>query len=391
MTDHFFCRYFVLIFFALCVSWISAALPATLAQTPTPECIHHGDVNLDGEITASDAQTSFLITLGLFTPTFEQECAADCNADGDVTAGDAQMIFLVVLGMANCSDPLATPTPTPAVFELDVVYIAPGSFIQGSPDAEPCRWEGEGPQHQVTLTRGFNMMTTEVTRQLWADLAAVQSSLPTDPSSEFSPSMDHPADQVLWYEAILFANLLSIQNGMTQCYYSDEAFTAPITSDDYLYGPFFCNFGASGYRLPTEAEWEYAARAGTTGIFSCEELNFSGATCFVCAPGSFTTLEQHAVFCANYPGGAAVSGSKLQNPWGLFDIHGNLAEWCWDWMSDYTADPIIDPTGAATGFNRIAKSGAWTGYPSTVRSAWRGPAAPDSRSVIGFRLIQTVP
>jgi hypothetical protein len=82
------------------------ATPAPPTHTPTPDCIHHGDVNFDGVISAADAQLAFMITLGMYSPTYEEECAADCNGDGIVSAADAQLIFLTALGSGNCVDPL---------------------------------------------------------------------------------------------------------------------------------------------------------------------------------------------------------------------------------------------------------------------------------------------
>lgn len=377
-----------------CVSLISISIAILFAVIPTgaqpawSDCINDGDVNRDGHVTAGDAQLAFYITLEIYSPTPEEACAADCNGDGDVTSGDAQSIFLVVLDLDECADSLPV--------QVECIYIAPGTFIQGSPLTEPCRGTDE-VQHPVTLTRGFHLMNTEVTRRMWADLKTVQPDLPRDPSNEsLSPDMNHPVQEVTWFEAVLFANLLSLQHGYDRCYYADETFTIPIDITNYQSGPHFCDFLADGYRLPTEAEWEYAARAGTTGPFSCDEDNYTDDTCPYCVPGMLPVLEQYAVFCPNrvpLPGGPEQVGSKLPNPWGLYDLHGNVWEWCWDWYGPYPEDAVSDPQGPESGFNRVSRGGFFAYIARYARSAVRTEyCVPGARSIsIGFRLARSVP
>lgn len=267
------------------------------------------------------------------------------------------------------------------------VYIAPGSFIMGSPETEPCRFSDE-TQHQVTLTRGFYMMQTEVTRQMWADLKAVQPTLPNDPSyTSYSPTMDHPVQSNTWYESVLFANLLSVQYGFVPCYYKDAGFTTPVDATNFETGSFYCNFNASGYRLPTESEWEYACRGGTTTAFSCSETNYTSGNCWFCIPGIHSILEQYCDYCANAPGFSSEVGSKLPNPAGLYDIHGNVWEWCWDWYGAYPPETVSDYAGAESGWNRVNRGGSWLSFARYCRSAFRDGYAPYFRSnVLGFRL-----
>jgi formylglycine-generating enzyme required for sulfatase activity len=352
------------------------------------ECIHHGDVNFDGVITAADAQLAFTIVLGQYIPTFEEECAADCNGDGIVSSSDSQNIFLYALGLDECVDPIPTPT-----IPIQFVYIEPGTFTRGSPETEPCResWGHDETQHQVTLTRGFNMMTTEVTRGMWSDLQALQPTLPNDPSNiAYSPTNDHPVQMNTWYEAVLFANLLSFENGLNRCYYTDPDFTEPIDISNYTTGPFYCDFSSDGYRLPTEAEWEYAARAGTTGVFSFDEPLYDDATCTECDPGMLPTMEDYAVFCANSPEMAETVGSRLPNPWGLYDMHGNVWEWVWDFYGEYPSDPVADPEGSATGEWRVKRGGSFYFDARRCRSAMRMDDHPQFKySNLGFRLVRT--
>ena len=285
---------------------------------------------------------------------------------------------------------LVTATPTLSPVPTGFVFISPGGFKMGSPLDEPCRETNE-TQHEVTITRGFYMMRTEVTRQMWADLKAVQPTLPDDPSDTHdSFTMNHPVQNNTWLEAVLFSNLMSVQTGYTRCYYKDAGFSIPVDSTNYMSGTFYCNFNANGYRLPTESEWEYACRGGTTGAFSCDEPDYHSWNCHNCAPGTNPVLEDYCVFCANDPGGIAVVGSKLPNPNGLYDIHGNVWECCWDWYGTYPSDTVTDPTGPTSGSFRVMRSGAFYYYARGCRSAYRNYFSQSLRdSIQGFRLVRT--
>ncbi|MGB3975588.1 MAG: SUMF1/EgtB/PvdO family nonheme iron enzyme [bacterium] len=388
---------------AVCMVIVFVGYSGIAARSAVSDCIHHGDVNLDARITAADAQLAFFITLGQYSPTYEEECAADCDGSGRVTSADAQLIFLTVLGTGACEDPLGTPTPTLTPMPGDLVatdpivvnmrFVPAGSFTQGSPNTEPCRDNDEGPQFTHILTRNLAVMETAVSRQMWADLKAVQGTLPADPSdTDFSPTMNHPVQQNIWNESVLFANLLSLQNGFAQCYYTDAGYTIPVTDENYMFEPIFCNFNADGYRLPTEGEWEYFARAGTSGPFSCDERYYNFDNCFTCEQGMLPTLEQYCVFCANSSWETAVVGSKLPNPWNLKDVHGNVFEWCWDWYVDsYPSGTVTDYVGPSFASGRIYRGGSWDKYPMFTRSAFRGWNFPTHRSYgLGFRLVRTV-
>ncbi|MFC1852874.1 formylglycine-generating enzyme family protein [candidate division CSSED10-310 bacterium] len=266
-----------------------------------------------------------------------------------------------------------------------------GTFVQGSPADEPCRYSDE-TRFTHTLTRSVAVMETEVTRQMWADLKAVQSSLPSDPTdTNYSSGMSNPAQNMTWYETILFANLLSVRNSLTGCYYTDAGFTTPIDASNYTSGPFYCNFGASGYRLLSEGEWEYAARAGTTTPFSCNETNYTSGNCSSCTAGTHPTLEQYAVYCANDNNQSEAVGSKLPNPWNLKDMHGNVREWCWDWYNSTYPSDTADYTGPGSGSNRVSRGGSWFGNAKICRSADRDYYTPPSHgSLLGFRLVRSV-
>lgn len=304
------------------------------------------------------------------------------------TATSTESTFTPTNTPTHTPTPLITPPPT------GYVYIHSGQFWMGQ-SYDPCSYIDERPRHDVILSQDIHMMQTEVTRQLWLDLRDSQPDLPEDPSDlAVSPTLNHPVQNCSWFEAILFANLLSLQNGLTPCYYSDELFINPIDEMNYTTGPFYCDFDAAGYRLPTEAEWEYACRASTTTIFSCNETNYNESNCgnTHCPAGTHPVLELHCVHCPNNPGGAEPVGSKLPNPWGLLDMHGNVWEWCWDVFGDYPSDSVTDPTGPGAGSFRVFRGGSWRSIAQFCRSAERGHNTPDyANHAIGFRLVRAAP
>jgi len=269
--------------------------------------------------------------------------------------------------------------------------VCAGTFIQGSPTDELCRFTNE-TQFNHTLTRNIAVMQTEVTRQMWADLRAVQPTLPADPTDPmYGSGMSNPAQNMSWYETVLFANLLSLQNGYDRCYYTDASFTVPVDVTNYTTGPFYCDFGASGYRLLSEGEWEYTARAGTTTPFSCNETNYTSGNCTSCTAGTHPTLEQYAVYCANDTGKSEPVGSKLPNPWNLSDMHGNVLEWCWDWYDATYPGDTTDYPGAGSGSYRVIRGGGWNNGARYCRSAYRYYYAPGDRGGnFGFRLVRSV-
>lgn len=271
-------------------------------------------------------------------------------------------------------------------------HIQGGTFIQGTA-ADPCLGPDEVP-FTHTLTRDFLAMETEISRQMWEDLQALRPNLPDDPSGlTVSITLNHPVQFVSWAETLLFANLYSVEHGLEPCYYTDDTQSTPITPSNYLDGNYYCDFDADGFRLPTEGEWEYMTRAGTTGPFSIEEPNFSNETCSSnCIQGTFSTLETVAFICDNSPLGPWAVGSISPNPWGIKDVHGNVWEWCWDWSDTYPTSPQTNYTGPSSGTFRIHRGGNWAESAQFARSADRTRSTPAARvTTLGFRLVRTYP
>ncbi len=300
--------------------------------------------------------------------------------------------------------PQYTPTPLPGtIWETDNIVgtmrlvhrTNSVGFRQGSPSTEACR-DGDEDWFYHTLSRDISVMTTEVTRQMWSDLLAVQPSLIADPSdTSASPAMSYPVQRVLWPEVLLFANLLSIEQGYTPCYYKDIYFETPLDASNYSTAPWFCNMNVDGFRLPTEGEVEYFTRAGTIGAFSIDEPNYDATTCDTDSPSpDLTALKSVCVFSANDPGHTEPAGSKNANPWNLRDAHGNVMELCWDAkiayplddVGDYFADPYTSGTT-----RRSVRGGDWTKNARYARSANRAYNTITFRNnYTGFRLVRTI-
>lgn len=280
-------------------------------------------------------------------------------------------------------------------------YIPAGTFTQGSPDTEVGRmkyflggtYSDEGPQFQHTLTKNMAVMETEVTRRMWADLRTAQSSLPADPTETYHGSgMNNPVQKVTWYEAVLFANLMSQQQGLERVYYADSAYGVPITSSNYQTDSVYVKWSANGYRLPTEGEWEYFTRGGTTGPFWVAEPLYNASTSDGCTVGALPALEGVAWFCANAGNTTHAAGSKVANPWRLKDVHGNVREWCWDWYySHYPSTKQTDYRGPTSGLGRVFRGGSWECNPQFMRLAGREYTLPGGYGEdLGFRLLRSV-
>ena len=247
---------------------------------------------------------------------------------------------------------------------MEFSRIPAGTLLMGSPKEEPGREEDEG-QHLVTISEPFYMQVTEVTQGQWQKL------LGKDPSY-FSDCGDAcPVEQVTWSDAVEFCNRLSELEGLRIAYRVLEGFTVWEKE-------------AEGYRLPTEAEWEYACRAGSTSAF------YTGGITRI-REALDPNLDRAGWYFGNVLGTQPVKG-KVCNPWGLYDMHGNVWEWCWDWYGQYDASPVQDPTGPLVGARRVLRGGSWHGDAKNCRSADRVLYAPGGKNYsLGFRVCRSAP
>jgi len=230
------------------------------------------------------------------------------------------------------------PDQAAGVITQKLRWMPPGEFLMGSPESETGRWDDEGPQHEVTLTHGFWIFDTPVTQEFWL---AVMGENP----SHFKGDR-RPVERVSWDDVQHFLGRLNER------------------------------LGEAVFVLPSEAQWEYSCRAGTTTAYA-----------FGDDPAE---LGNYAWYSSNSEGGTHEVAKKQANRWGLFDMHGNVREWCQDyWSRDYSEAAAVDPSGPQSGRYRVLRGGGWYSSAQSVRSAYRFHFGPGYRDDgIGFRCAQ---
>jgi formylglycine-generating enzyme required for sulfatase activity len=234
------------------------------------------------------------------------------------------------------------------------VTLQTDSFIMGSPPAEPGSDWNERPEHNVNINRYIFMSQTEVTQESWLTIMG------SSPSANAGCD-SCPVEQVSWNDAIEYCNALSISEGLDPAYIIDgQEITWSQT--------------ANGYFLPTEAIWEYACRASTTTAFANGEI--SDLNC------ADPVLDLIGWYCGNAENLTHQIATKSENSWNLFDMHGNVSEWCWDYYEYgyYTNSPEDDPTGPETGTARVIRGGSYSDVARMSRSASRNSALPETVS-----------
>lgn len=200
----------------------------------------------------------------------------------------------------------------------------------------------------------------------------------------FGPAERDPIQQVSWYDAVLFCNWLSRREGLAACY-KRTGKTDKIGSREFDVRELILD--ANGYRLPNEAEWEYACRAGTVTMFGYGNVD-SGFR--VLRKEEESLSERYSVFRSSRP---EPPGSKLPNGWGLFDMHGNVSEWCQDWFLPYrSGEAVTDPRGPSQGVKRVWRGGSFLDLAIFGRSDYRTSVAPGSTfGNSGIRVARTYP
>lgn len=256
---------------------------------------------------------------------------------------------------------LALLAPLPALAAADMVLIKGGGFQMGSPASEAWR-EKDERRHNVTVS-DFYLSKYEVSQREYRALMGGQ-------SFAFNGG-ELPADSVSWYDAVRYCNALSVKEGLTPAY--------TVNGNNVSW-----NRGADGYRLPTEAEWEYACRAGTAAPFS------TGANVATDQADYYGSYPYADFPTGEYRGKTVPVSSFAANPWGLHNMHGNVWEWCWDRYGEYGADGQKDPAGPRSGRYRVMRGGGWNDFGKHLRSAYRAATPPALRLYnVGFRVARS--
>ena len=303
----------------------------------------------------------------------------------------AQNKVVVIPLMSDCPPPVLPPCANTYTNSIGMTFnlLPAGTFTMGSPATEPGGPYINETEHQVTLSKAFYMQTTEVTNGHW-DAVIVDKGRGVNPSTSHTGDL-YPVESINWYEAASFANWISYDEGRTPCYSGEGTCTGTL-GDDFTCTTAVYVAGCDGYRLPTEAQWEYAARATTTTAWSYfYSYDTSADPGQVTDTGFNSNLDAMGWYYFNrttqYPDGTKPVARKQGNKWGLFDMHGNVWEWCQDWYDDYPSGPVTDPQGPVTGSLRVIRGGSWNGSARVARSANRGNGAPGFRDFnLGFRL-----
>ncbi len=336
----------------------AAGPPVEAQQAPVLEIALYPGIRVTGEVGA----------------TYVIESRAEVEGDFWLTRGCLDLTTPTAMWL----DPVPTDSPRkicravkvtkPVVQTVaNMVWIPPGTFVMGSPESERGRVDWEGPQTRVTLTKGFWLGKHEVTQQ---EYLAVMGNNPSyfQPANGYSEDLDRPVETVNRDDAEVYCQKLTEQ----------ERAAARIGTN-------------AVYRLPTEAEWEYACRAGTTTRFSFGDALGCDDECGYCA-----LFDSYMWWCGTqWPGRV---GQKLPNPWGLYDLHGNVGEWCQDFFDwdhpEYPGGMVVDPQGPTTGSFRVFRGGGdlfdwprWFGRARNCRSAYRYSEPGLRYRYLGFRAV----
>jgi uncharacterized protein (TIGR02145 family) len=252
----------------------------------------------------------------------------------------------------------------------EMLIIKGGTFLMGSDEKDD-----EEPVHQVTVN-DFSMSRYEITQKEYTALMFSNPSI--------HRGSNKPVEEVSWYATLVFCNRLSIQKGLTPVYtilkHTDPDMWGSIpTNRDSIWDAVICNWNADGYRLPTEAEWEYAASGG----FS-EKTKWAGTN-------SESNLGDFAWYAYNANHKTNDVGTKQSNSFGLYDMSGNVWEWCWDWYGSYSPDSQTNPMGSNSGYYRVLRGGSCYSNASNCRVIGRGYFDPcNSTGHYGFRIARSI-
>ena len=276
-----------------------------------------------------------------------------------------------------------TASVTPPV-TAELALIPAGSFQMGDQSNPVVGSGNERPIRSVSVS-AFYMGKYEVTKELWDQvrswgLSNGYTDLPVGNDTYASKGANHPVHNINWYAVVKWCNARSQKENLMPCYtVSGSIYKTGNSSPE-------CNWNTNGYRMPTEAEWEKAARGGVAG------KNFPWGTDTISqSEANYYAANTHPTYSVGAPPYSSPVGSFAPNGYGLYDMAGNMWEWCWDWYGSYTAGSQTDPHGAVSGSERVVRGGSWLFNANLCRAAFRGYLIPpESEFNFGFRIARSL-
>ena len=280
--------------------------------------------------------------------------------------------------------PAVSPDASTTPRTIKWITVKPGTFRMGSPVTEACRLDNE-TRHAVTLSHGFQIAQTEITQH---QFALVMGENPSRPNHISACGQDCPVDSIGWSDAVVFCNYMSEKANLTKCYtcVGKGTYDKPYDCRARLEYEGAKIYDCPGYRLPTEAEWEYAYRAGSSApLHNGKSLGH----CF-----DDPAADPIAWYAETAGGRTRPVARKQPNAWGLYDMAGNVWEWVQDWYSaDLGTGKVTDPSGPGNGSGKVLRGGSWVGGSGTLRAAQRntrkGVRPQSTVGFLGFRPVRT--
>lgn len=307
--------------------------------------------------------------------------------------------FLIVVMLLGCDNSTNVESKYRFIGEMVEIFASDSTFIMGDENIINAK-----PERTITFSYDFKIRSTEVTQFEYDTIMSdsiygyKKYATPYDTIGSYGIGDNFPAYSINWYDAVLFCNAISKYDDRDTVYKYDSIIGIP--GNGAKLSNLVIDMKALGYRLPTEAEWEYSCRAGEANDYYWGK-NFTG---YPSNAADTNELNNYAVWRGNSDDlglgaegfGTEIVGKKKENNFGLFNMSGNVKEWCNDWYNydEYQSGDIKDPKGPTLGDKRVIRGGCWSSFARDLRSAYRYECSPEDQSIyIGFRYVlnETIP